>query len=90
LGCLDTDEKLGAPDTCNDQGGAHLQAAGTTAEEMGGSLEQRHDPSPFFLHGFEGDRRVRIEPEHRLVQHGHVGPASFLHPQRITGTVGVI
>jgi hypothetical protein len=54
------------------------------------SLEQVYHPCPFFLHSFKDNGRVRIETEHRLVQQGHIGPASFLHPKGITGAVGIM
>jgi hypothetical protein len=57
---------------------------------MGGSPEQIDQPSPFFLHGFEGQRRVDIQTEHRLVKQGHVCAASSQHPNRITGEKSVI
>ena len=44
-----TDEKLRSPDPCNGKGGTHFQAAGTTAEEMCGPLEQTDQRGAFFL-----------------------------------------
>ena len=87
---LNADEKLGAPDTRNGKGSLHLQAAGSTAEEMCGSPEQIDHSSPFFLHGLEGDCCVGIEAENRLVEQGEVCPASVLHPNLITGAERVI
>jgi hypothetical protein len=57
---------------------------------MGSSFEQIYHRGPFFLHGFEGHRRVDIQTDHRLVKQGHVCAASFQHPNRITGAECVI
>jgi hypothetical protein len=87
---LDADEKFGSSDTRNGKGSLHLQATGATAEEMRGSPEQIDYPGPFFFHGLEGDRRVRVKPENRLVKQGNVGSASFQYPNLITGAECVI
>jgi hypothetical protein len=57
---------------------------------MRGAAEQIHHPGPHVLHRFDGDLRVRVQPQHRLVKHGQVGPAQRLHPDRITGGERVV
>ena len=87
---LDADEELRAPDPGDREGRLHLQAAGTAAEEMGGAPEQVDHPRSLFLDGLEGDLRVGIEAQHRLVEHGEVGPAALPHPDRVAGRVRVV
>jgi hypothetical protein len=52
---------------------------------MCGPFEQIDHGGPFFLHGFEGQRRIHIQSEHRLVKQGHICSTAFEHLNRITG-----
>src|SRR5215510_5156902 len=88
--CLNVDEKLGSPDTGNSKESLHIQAAGTTAEEMSSSSEQIDHPGSFFLHSLDGDRCIFVQTENRLVKQSNVSPASFQYPNLITGTELVI
>jgi hypothetical protein len=87
---LHAHEELGAAHAGNGEGRLHVQAARATAEEVGGALEQPDHRGPLLLHGLDRDRRTGVEPEHRLVEQRHVGPAPFLDLDRVAGTERVV
>ena len=76
---LHVDEELGSSHPGDGEGRLHLQTAGATAEEVGRALKEPDHRRPLLLHGFDRDPgRTGVEPEHRLVEEGDVGPAALL------------
>ena len=57
---------------------------------MSGAPEKIDHPGPFLLRGLDGQHRVFIQSENRLVEQRYVGAASFSHANRVARTEDVI
>ena len=87
---LDADQEFGAPHAGDGERRLHLQTTGPTAEEVSGAPEQADHAGSLSLDGLDGDLGVGVQPQHRLVEHGQVGPAPLPDAQRIASGERVV